>query len=219
MQETEPTGEVPEAAAQEVPQQSEGESSQDQQVPLSALQAEREERQRMQEELKLIKDHLSLMQANRDDKAKTPKEDPYSNLADDDVLTVGEAKRFLGQMDQTYNASIEELKMQQRHPDYHEVIQKYLPSVLKTNPSLRKSLEKTQDYELAYHLAKSSEEYKKATGTQKKSEAAERIIKNSEQPGSLSSMGASTPVQMVKNYKNMPDEDFTALVNRNMGFA
>ena len=215
MEEEQVTGEQPEAAAQEDVVQ---EEAPEQQVPLSALQAERSERQRMQEEMKLIKDHMSLMQANQQDQ-KAALQEPVDTLADDDVLTVGEAKKYLSEMNSSYSSSIQELKMVQKYPDYQDVISKHLPEVLKENPSLRRSLEKTNDYELAYFLAKNSPGFKGTETSKKKSETAKRIIENSEQAGSLSSMGASTPVQMVKEYKRMSDKDFSNLVNKNMGFA
>lgn len=221
MEETRQSGEEMEAAVPAQVEESNFESpnAQGQQVPLSALQAERAERQRMQEELKLIKDHLSLMQASNQDKSHAQPKDELESLSDDDVLTVGEAKKFMQKMNSTYQMSIKELKMVQQHPDYQEVIQNHLPEVLKSNPSLRKTLEATQDFELAYYLAKNSDGYKEKHKKARKSQEAERILKNSEAAGNLSSMGASTPVGMVKNYSKMSDSEFRALMNRNLGYS
>jgi hypothetical protein len=221
MEDDQVTGEIPEAAAQEeiIQEDVVQEEAPEQQVPLSALQAERSERQRMQEEIKLIKDHMSLIQANQQDQKREPNQQIDDTSNDDDVLTVGEAKKYLSEMNSSYSSSIQELKMVQKHPDYQDVIMKHLPEVLKENPSLRRTLEKSNDYELAYFLAKNSAGYRGNETKKKKSDTAQRIIENSQQVGNLSSMGASTPVQMVKNYKNMSDDDFSDLVNKNMGFA
>jgi len=209
-----------EAAAPVDAVQSESQKSEEKEnnnVPLEALQAERAQRQGLQEELRVIKDHIALMQAQQNTNQSKPKEDEMDGLADDDVLTVGEAKKYLSKMNQQYQMSIEELKMVQKHPDYQDVVSQYLPEVIKQNPSLRKTLQDTQDYELAYYLARNSESYKKANKQMKKSADAERIVQNAQQAGSLSSMGSTTSMNQARKYKEMSDEDFGKLVNRNMG--
>lgn len=188
-------------------------------VPLSALQSEREQRQQLQEELKMIKDHLALMQSNQQSSQRQPAKDEFDGLDDSDVLTLGEAKKLLGKVQQSYQSNVEELRMQQKHPDYQEVIQKYLPEVLRTNPELRRSLEKNPDYELAYHLAKNSESYRSSSKKQQKSVEAEKILQNSAQAGSLSSMGATTPISQAKRYKDMSEDEFSKLVRNNLGIV
>ena len=184
-------------------------------IPLSALQSEREQRQQVQEELRTMKDHLTLIEANQN--RPLPPKDEFEGIDDSDVLTYGDAKKLLGSVQKNYQGSIEELKMTQKHPDYQEVIQKYLPEVLKTNPALRRSLEQTQDYELAYHLAKNSDYFKVQNKKTKKSLDAQRIVENSAQAGSLSSLGATSPISQARRYKDMKDSDFRELVNRNLG--
>ena len=186
-------------------------------VPLSALQSERDQRQEVQEELRMIKDHLALVESNQHRPPPPPVKDEFEGVDDSDVLTYGEAKKLLGSVQKNYQGSIEELKMTQKHPDYQEVIQKYLPEVLKTNPALRRSLEKTKDYELAYHLAKNSDLYKDQNKKTKKSLDAQRIVENSAQAGSLSSLGSTSPISQAKRYKDMKDTEFRELVNRNLG--
>lgn len=186
-------------------------------VPLSALQSEREQRQQLQEELRTIKDHLALMESNQQRQAAPPPKDEFEGIDDSDVLTFGEAKKLLNKIQKTYQGSVEELKMTQKYPDYQEVIQRYLPEVLKTNPALRRSLEQTQDYELAYHLAKNSDSFKEKNKKVKKSLDAQRIVENSAQAGSLSSLGSTSPISQAKRYKDMKDDEFRELVNRNLG--
>ena len=186
-------------------------------VPLAALQSEREQRQNLQEELRMIKDHLALVESNQRHPQPPPQKDEFEGIEDSDVLTFGEAKKLLNKVQQTYQGSVEELKMNQKFPDYQEVIQRYLPEVLKTNPALRRSLENTQDFELAYHLAKNSDSYKEKNKKVKKSLDAQRIVENSAQAGSLSSLGATTPISQAKRYKDMKDSEFRELVNRNLG--
>jgi len=205
---------VPETVETEQPPEQQQE---EQTVPLAALQSERAQRQQLQEELQVIKDNVALMQANQRQATPEKSKDGWDDLEDSDVLTVGEAKKLYQRIDQSHQLSIEELRMTQKHPDYQEVVMQYLPEVLKTNPNLRKTLEKTQDYELAYHLAKNTDTYRKDHKSAKKSEDAKRIMQNSQKAGNLSSVGASTPVSQVKKYKDMSNDEFKELVNRNMG--
>ena len=185
------------------------------QVPLDALEAERAQRQQLQEELRMIKDHLSLMQTSRQPEPKGE----LDSLQDDDVLTVGEAKKFISNLNNQYKASLDEIKISQRHPDYSEVITKYLPEVIKQNPSLHDSLLKTKDYELAYHLAKSSESYRKVHKKASVNKDAERIIENSQRAGSLSSVGQNSPISEARRWKDMSDDDFRQQVAKNMGYS
>jgi hypothetical protein len=209
-----------EAAAQVDNVQSEQYTSVEQQggqVPLEALQAERAQRQGLQDELRVIKDHLALMQAQQSQNSQQAAKDPMDSMSDDDVLTVGEAKRYLSKMTQQTQTSIQELKMTQQNPDYNDVVTKYLPEVLKNNPKLRKILMDTQDYELAYYLAKNSDEYKSSNKKEKKNADAERIVQNSQNVGSLSSVGSSSTMNTARRYKEMSDADFQKIANRNLG--
>ena len=123
-------------------------------VPVSALQAERRERQQLQEQNKLLQDHMALIQANPSSPTP-PKQDEMAGMSDDDVLTVGEAKKFMGRIQQNYQASVEELKVQQKYSDYNDVVTKYLPDVINKNPVLKATIQNDPNrYELAYYLAK-----------------------------------------------------------------
>lgn len=188
-----------------------------QNVPLDALQAERAERQRLQDELKMIKDHISLMQVNQQS-SQPDRKDDFDGMSDDDVLTVGELKKALGQKEQQFQMSLQELRMTQKYPDYQETITKYLPDVIKQNPSLRDSLQKTQDYELAYYLARNSDSYKQEHKKVKRNEDAERMVQNANQVGTLSSVGNTSPMSQARRYKEMSDADFEKMVNKNLGY-
>lgn len=208
-----------EAAAPVDEVQSESHDSQENQgqVPLKALEAERAQRQNLQEELRVIKDHISLMQSQQSQPRQEAPKDEMDSLADDDVLTVGEAKKYLNKMNKQYQMSIEELKMVQKHPDYQDVVSQYLPEVIKQNPSLRKTLQDTQDFELAYYLSINSDAYKKASKQARKNVDAERIVQNSQSAGSLSSVGTTSAMSQARKYKDMKDDEFSKLVHRNMG--
>ena len=184
-------------------------------VPLAALESERAQRQGLQDELRMIKDHLSLIQA----KQNQPAPPPEDNYADDDVMTFGEFKKLAGQYQSNINQKLSEMEMAKKFPDYEDVILKYLPEVIKEDPSISESLQRTQDYKLAYRLAKSSDAYRRDHKQTKKSADAERLVANSQRTGSLSSVGGTTPISMAKRYKDMTDDDFRKEMHRNMGYA
>lgn len=214
------SGESTEAAAlpSNVQQEAQPEQQQqDQMVPLSALQSERAQRQAKEQEAQMLRDHVALMQANQSQQRQQPKDD-FEGMSETDVLTVGEAKKFMNQFNRQYQLSIEELRMTQKYPDYQETVTRYLPEVLKDNPRIQDSLKATQDYELAYYLAKNSDAYKAENKKRKISADAERIVQNSQKTGSLSSTGAASPISQVRRYKDMSDGDFMKEVNRNLGY-
>lgn len=223
MEDTTDSGEEQvEAAAQstndENYSQAETQQAEEEKVPLSALQAERKQRQELQQNMKMLQEHLEVLRANRPQ--ETPKEDQFSNLQDDDVLTVGEAKKFLGSLEKNYQMSIEELKMQQRNPDYSEIVSKYLPEVIAENPDLRDEIQRAKNpYKLAYYLAKKSDKYQTDNTKKTKNETAERILKNSSRPGSLASVGQSSTKSTSKGWKQMTDQEFLKHVNSHLGFG
>jgi len=201
----------PEAVVQE---QSQAEHTPDM-VPVTALQAERRERQQLQEQMKMLQDHVSLMQANQQ---QAPKQEDDLGLTDDDVLTVKEAKKLLGQVQQNYQSSVEELRVQQKYNDYNDVVTKYLPDVIAKNPALKATLQNDPNkYELAYFLAKNSDSYRDNKHEAKKSADAKRIVENGNRAGNLSAVGSTSPQSQVSNFRNMSDDDFMKMANKNLG--
>ena len=191
-------------------------AQQEEMVPLAALQAERRDRQSAQDQNKMLQDHMTLMQANQAPQA--PKQEEYGGLADDDVLTVGEAKKFLGKIENNYKTSVAELSAQQKHSDYNEIVTKYLPDVIKQNPALKATLQNDENrYELAYFLAKNSDSYRETNREAKKSTEAQRLVENGQRAGSLSAVGSAAPQSQVSNMRNMSDSEFMKMANRNLG--
>jgi len=210
-----------EAAAPQSNESMEAQSGQQQEqmVPLSALQSERAQRQSKEEEAKLLRENFALLQANIIQSQQQKPKNELEELADTDVLTVGEAKKFMSQFTQQHHATLEELKMSQKYSDYQDVVSKYLPEVLKTNPSIYETLKASQDYELAYYLAKNSESYRTDKHKKNVSADAERILQNSQKTASLSSIGSISPMSNSKRYKEMSDEEFIKEVQKNLGNA
>lgn len=194
----------------------EGEQREPQMVPLDAVQSERERRQRAEDEARMLRENLNLLMAQQRQGAQ--KQEESSSYSKDDVVTYGDLENILSKEKQTMRMSLEELRMTQKHPDYQEVVTKYLPEVLKDNPSLRASLEQTQDFGLAYYLAKNSDAYKAATKTAKRNSDAERIVQNSQKAGSLSSVGQTSPINEAKRFRDMSDQEFMKMANKNLGY-
>lgn len=192
------------------------EEAQSRQVPLEALQAERQQRQAIEEKLQAIENHLTLMQSQQRQQ-ESSQQDELASLSDDDVLTVGEARKFLQQMASKNHMELQEMKVQQKYPDYQEVVTKYLPEIIKQKPWLADNLRKTQDYELAYDLAKNSEAYQREHKQKRKNADAQAILRNAEETGSLCSVGSTSPVSQIRSYKTMSDEEFRRLANANRG--
>lgn len=213
------TGETVAVAAEPgvVEQEQQQPEQQQEMVPVAALQAERRERQQLQEQNKLMQDHMALMQANNRAPAQQV-QDESGGLSDDDVLTYGEAKKFMSQIQKQNQSSVEELRVQQKYSDYHEVVTKHLPDVVKNNPALADTLQNDPNrYELAYYLAKNSDSYRGAKHEVKKSADAQRIVENGNRAGSLSAVGSTSPQSQVSSVKNMSDADFMKMANRNLG--
>lgn len=202
-------------AAAEHNEEPNGHQEQPRTVPLDALESERAKRQRLEEENRLMRENLDLLKASQERHAPKEKEQELDGLEDDDILTVKEFKKLSSKMTNQFKTTLNELQMAQKNPDYQEVITKYLPEVIKSNPSLRDTLQRTQDYELAYYLAKNSDGYRNAQMTTKMNADAERILKNTQSSGGISSVGASTPVSQAKRYKDMSDAEFRMLMERN----
>jgi hypothetical protein len=216
------SGATMEAAAPVTEQPMEVQAEQQQQstqVPLAALQSERAHRQQLQDELKVIKDHLALMQAQQTRAPQPQAKDEFNGLSDDDVMTVGDYKKLTGKYAQQFQTSLAELRMQQKYSDYQQVVTKYLPEVIKNNPGLRTTLEATQDYELAYYLAKNSDSYRNENKQIQRNADAERIVQNANKAGNLSSMGQVSPISQAKRYKDMSEDEFRKVVNKNLGYS
>ena len=192
-------------------------AQQETQVPLDALQSERALRQSAQDEAKMMRENMQLMMANQQ-RQQLQQKDEFENISSDDVITYGDLQKILSKKEKAYEMSLQELKMTQKHPDYQNVITQYLPEVIKNNPSLGRTLENTQDYELAYHLAKNSDVYKNAHKKVKKNADAERIVQNANRAGSLSSVGQSSPISEAKRWKDMSDSEFMQASQKNLGY-
>lgn len=184
-------------------------------VPVHVVQSLRNENQQLKQNMQMVSEHLELLKANQMQQS-VPKQDQFNTLSDHDVLTVGDAKKVLGQIERKREMETQELKMTQAFPDYSETIKKYLPQVLSEDPELRAEIENAKNpYKMAYMLAKKSTKYVEEQRAKNKSEDAERILTNSQKTGNLSAMGTQSPITKSSYIKSMSDEEFRKLMNKN----
>jgi len=208
------SGASSEVAAQPVQETHEEHVQQEQVVPLSALQAERHQRQQVQDQLRMMQDHIELLKSNSQ-KAPTIDE----SLADDDVLTVGQAKKFVTQLNKEHKGEVEELKLAQQYPDYADTVKKYLPELIKENPELREVIMAAPNpYRAAYTLAKKSDAYLKDRGAVKSPEA-QKVQAQQQRAGSLSAVGTPSASTSAGGWNRMSDQEFMAAVHKNLGYV
>lgn len=216
MEDQNTSGEMQEAA---VPMESQVESQEIQQkeVPIHVVQSLRSENQQLKENFKILSEHLELIKANQPQRQE-PQADQFSKFSDEDVVTVGELKKYAQQFQRQQAMSIEELKISQMYPDYAETVRKYLPHVLKEDPDLKNEIENARNpFKMAYHLAKNSSAYSQEHKSKKKNEDAQRMLSNAEKTGSLSAVGTTTPITQASRWKSMSDDEFRKVMNKNMG--
>lgn len=151
------------------------------------------------------------------DKEREPKEkelDPLSQLADDDILTVADAKKLASKIakqttqeivsEYQKRAAIENVPSQ--HSDYNDVI-KYVDEIVKENPALETAILNSPNPRLtAYQLVKSSYLYKSKRVQDEVSPDARRALDNTKKPLSSQSVGTSSPLSEIRNYERMSPE-------------
>lgn len=161
---------------------------------------------------RLLRDHIELLKAQQAPKPRQ-KEPEVNFESDDDIFTVGQAKKAFKELQRAN----EELRVAAKHKDYEEVITKYLPEAIKENPAIRSWLERDDaPYEKAYFLAKKSDAYLRDRVAKTRSDDAKKLAKNTSSTGSLSSVGSNSSARGTVDYKNMSDDDFDQLVAKNL---
>ena len=88
-------------------------------VSASVFQEQKQQNESLQQELRLIKDHLSLLQANQS-RIPEKKVDEFEGIDDGEVMTVGQFKAVAQKYNSQLRMSVEELKISQKYSDYQE---------------------------------------------------------------------------------------------------
>jgi len=186
-----------------------GDDTGDQTVPLSALQAVREENQQLREQLSGLSAQMQHMQDTTQTEQNVKGNGIFGDLDDDDVVTVKDTRKVMEDMNNANQANVLGLQFQLSHPDYETVINKHLPNVLKTDPYLAMAIKTSADpIRLAYTLGVTDPKYSK----DKASNDADRIIKNSKKPTSPAGGGGGTEKGTVDAIMNMSKADLEAKI-------
>lgn len=185
-------------------------------------QAEREaERLRYQQDIDFMRSQLAQKPVQENRKV-------LEDERDDDLLTVGKFRQTqaayenqLRQQEENYRLKLNELETKVQHSDYDEVMDKYAIPLLKNNRDFAIAFQNSENKaSFAYNLGrmmKDSQPRPQAPVETEGSQKAQRIVENSNKPGTLSSARGGQPsLSKAEYYGSMSDADFNALVEKNL---
>ena len=191
--------------------------NQDPPDPVAELEAIKIELEGVKQTAELQAEQINLYKANQP--APTPVEAPsspeFQGLQDDDVITVADLKKVMGGQEQRYGGIVTELEFKTQHSDFDNVIQSYLPELVKGRPDLAKALRSSGNPALlAYELVRSSPKYikdvadGKLQGAQDAAETAAKITENAGKPGAASgAAGGGAGNNSVEYFLKLNDDD------------
>jgi len=188
-------------------------------VPLSALEAVREELKDTKGQVASLTDQVRLYQANTPQTGKATDQggeaqgggesEALAGLEDDEVITVADAKKLISGLEAKVGSALGEVTTAVQYPDYQDVIANHLPNVLKSNPALVQALRASpQRALLAYELGKTDPEYIKKKAEADQTATQKKIDENLEKPGSVSQAGGGGGgISAADSYAQMSDDD------------
>ncbi len=180
------------------------------------IKTEREvEKREHQLQLDMLRANLAQQQAP---KAPQPRSDRmFDGMQDDDVPNVAELRKEWSRKESDYQARLEELQVQQMHPDYVEVIEKYALPLVKQKPHLAEGLQGASNKALfAYELGKMAQQMQGQQVVTQRSENAQRIVENAKKPGTLSQAGGQAALSKADYFASMSDQEFMKFATRNL---
>lgn len=205
----------------EIPQQLAVEEPSKQELNFRAL---REEVDRIKAERDEFRQNLDLLksQSQQQQQQHLPPPEPkkfMDGLADNDVPSVAEIRREFEQREAMFQMKLEEIEIQQRHPDYVDVIEKYTAPLLKQKPHLAEGLYGARNKSLyAYELGKMAQSQQQIPQSPPQpSEIAQRIVANASKPGNIANVGGSSALSQADYYATMSDQDFMKMATKNLG--
>jgi len=138
-------------------------------------------------------------------------------MKEDDIPNVGELRREWDQKESMYQARLEELQFAQSHPDYAEVLDKYLAPLVKQKPHLARGIQASDHPSLmAYELGKMYQQTQERQSATIVSENAQRIVENAKKPGTLSQAGGQSALSQADYYASMSDREFMKFAGKNL---
>jgi len=138
-------------------------------------------------------------------------------MKEDDIPNVGELRREWDHKESMYQARLEELQFAQSHPDYAEVLDKFLVPLVKQKPHLARGIQASDHPSLmAYELGKMAQAAMERQEAATVNQNAQRIVDNAKKPGTLSQAGGQSALSQADYYASMSDRDFMKLASRNL---
>lgn len=209
---------VADDSGQQAEQSQEQQSGGQQHVPLDVVHAMRDEQQQLKDKLETVTNQYELLRESMTARRQEPQQETESPRSDDDLVSYGDARKFQTQM----RVEMQEMRMQQAHPDYSTTVNKYLGKAIKEDPSIAHDIEMyvasgKDAAQYAYKRAKLSRAYQEENREQKRSEVAQKVVTNSKQPGNLSQVGTPAPMNERSPYREMSDAEFRTLMNKHTG--
>lgn len=164
---------------------------------------------------------MEMLRANIQQQYQKPPE-PKSNrmfdgMKDDDVPNVAELRQEWGRKEANYQERLEELQVQQMHPDYAEVIEKFALPLVKSKPHLAEGIQGASNKALfAYELGKMAQQMQTQKVETTRNENAQRMVDNSKKPGTLSQAGGQAALSKADYFASMSDQEFMKMATRNL---
>lgn len=141
----------------------------------------------------------------------------FDGMKDDDVPNVSELRQEWSRREADYQARLEELQVQQMHPDYAEVIEKFALPLVKQKPHLAEGIQGATNKALfAYELGKMAQQMQVQKQETQRNQNAERIVENSKKPGTLSQAGGQAALSKADYFASMSDAEFMKMATRNL---
>jgi hypothetical protein len=181
------------------------------------IKAERElERREHQLQLDMLRANIGNQSAPKQTES-APKQ-MFEGMRDEDVPSVAEIRREWQQKESDYQARLEELQVQQMHPDYAEVIEKFALPLVKQKPHLLQGIQNSSNKALfAYELGKMAQQISSSqTPAPQPSVAAQKMVDNSRKPGTLSQAGGQGALSKADYFASMSDQEFAKFASRNL---
>lgn len=186
------------------------------------------EKRDYQVQLEMLRANLAQKQYQKRPEPENQSKRMFEGMKEDDVPNVAEIRaemsREWAQKEQVYQAKLEELQVQQMHPDYAEVIEKYALPLVKQKPHLAEGLQGATNKALfAYELGKMAQQMQvqqQVTAQRQEStqrnENAQRIVENAKKPGTLSHAGGQTALSKADYFASMSDQEFMKFATKNL---
>lgn len=159
------------------------------QVPLSALEAERQKRQEREEENRYLRELATKQKAELDSRMDHSK---TQDDGDEDLVNKRDLRNFKAQLSKEDLAQmkrdISEDSFKEANPEAIKQINMHLKEILERKPWLAQSIEQAPNrYSRAYEIV---QDFAPAiTAKQNKADDAKRILENSKKPGSPTTVG------------------------------